>query len=395
MRFFYSLLIPLFLANAFAQTSYVAPTRILMKKGYQLGVSADYWATSKRVDKDGEKIPFDEGESFRRAQGAIFGGYGLTENFQVSGGARFRENASAVLDTGTNETKNESSTGIESTWVSLLYAFRPVDRLTYALEALFRYRPFTNEESTATVPGNLILGDDGNEYSAGLSVTYASQSANFLSGRIGYRNPGNDLSTEIYWQAEGALTWRYAALIAGVNGVSSLNNDPYESDPENKPSYNTGSSALYSGINRDWIAPYAGLNVALGGSWRIELTGSQVVSGTSTDLGTSLGASLIRRIEAKSNVNPDRRFKDYDFEASVTKVSPKKGYVIIDKGLSDDVLKGMKIDFFEFDYVGGNILLASGIVIQTKANSSVVKITQTYNTRKELKEGIVARGVFR
>ena len=68
---------------------------------------------------------------------------------------------------------------------------------------------------------------------------------------------------------------------------------------------------------------------------------------------------------------------------------------MIDKGLSEDIQKGMKIDFYEFDYVGGNILLASGIVLQAKADTSVVKITKTYNTKKELKEGVVARGTFR
>lgn len=125
------------------------------------------------------------------------------------------------------------------------------------------------------------------------------------------------------------------------------------------------------------------------------MRGSQVVSGNSTDIGTAFGASLIRRVEDKSQDRPDQRFKEYDFEAAVTKVSPKKKYVVIDKGLADDVAKGMKIDFFEFDYVGGNILLARGIVFKTKADSSIVKITNLYNSKKELKEGVVARGSFK
>ena len=51
----------------------------------------------------------------------------------------------------------------------------------------------------------------------------------------------------------------------------------------------------------------------------------------------------------------------------------------------------MRFDFFEFDYVGGNILIAAGVVIQAKSDSSIVKITQTYNTKKEMKEGIIGR----
>jgi hypothetical protein len=375
--------------NSWGQTSYVAPTRILIKKGYQLGLSGDYFSSSTRQDKDGKEIEFEDGDSFTRTQGDVNAFYGLTENLQIGGGVRFRQNSSSIQD------ETETSTGVESTYFNLMYAFKPVDKFQYVIEGTFRFRPFTNEETVGTNPGSLILGDDGNEYSAGLGVTWTSKTQNFLTGRFGYRNPGQELSTELYWQLEAALTWRYVALIAGVNGISSLQNDPYENDEANRPAFNTGSTFLYNSSNREIVAPYAGFNLALGNLWRVELRGSQVMSGRSTDLGTSFGASLIRRVEDKAVSKPDRNFKEYDFEASITKISPKKGYVVIDKGLTDDVQKGMKIDFFEFDYVGGNILIARGIVIQSKADTSVVKITHLYNTKKELKEGIVARGSFR
>lgn len=383
-------------ANAFAQTSYVFPTRILNKKGYQLGVTGEYWKSSKRVDKDGKKFPFEDGESFNRIQTEVSGFYGLTENLQIGGGVRYRQNASKVLNSSTNEIDSETSSGVQSTFVNLVFAFKPVGQLYYAIDGTFRYTPYTNEESSASKPGNLILGDDGNEYSVGAGVTYASKSNNFISLRGGYRKPGQDLSGELYYQVEAALAWSYVALIAGVDGVSSMGNDPYENDTANRPVFETGSTGLYHGINREWIAPYAGINFALGKTWRVEFKGSQVVSGKSTDLGTNFGVSLIRRVDEKKTTEiTDSRFKDYDFEASITKISPKKGFVVIDKGVAEDVQKGMKIDFYEFDYVGGNILLASGLVIQTKADSSIVKITHLYNTKRELKEGVVARGTFR
>ena len=191
------------------------------------------------------------------------------------------------------------------------------------------------------------------------------------------------------------MAWRYLALIAGVDGVSSINNDPYGNNPTNKPVFYTGSTFLYHGTNRELIAPYAGVNIALGETWRVEMKGSQVVSGRSTDLGTAYGVSLIRRVEKIKTNKTDKSFKEYDFEATVTQVSPKKGYLIIDKGISEDVQKGMKIDFFEFDYVGGNILLARGVVIEAKSETSVVKITQVFNAKKEIKEGVLARGSFR
>ncbi|WPU66339.1 hypothetical protein [Peredibacter starrii] len=390
--------IPLFLlfvaSAAVAQTSYVPPTKVLLKKGYQLGVTGDYFKSSKSIDKDGKDVEFLDGESFSRTQGEVEGRYGLTNELQLSGGVRFRQNASKMINAG-GEVEDETSTGVQSTFLSLMYAFKPVDRFIYAVEGTFRYTPYTNEETTSTQRGTMVLGDDGNEYTVGAAVTYASRTNNYLTLRGGYRNPGKDLATELYWQAEAALAWKYVALIAGVDGSSSMNNDPYEDKPLEKPNYYTGRTALYNSSNREWMAPYAGLNLALGESWRVEARGSQVVSGKSTDLGTSFSLALIRRVDGKKTSSPDKRFKDYDFEGTITKVSPKKGYVVIDRGLSSDVQKGMKIDFFDFDYVGGNILLARGTVIQAKSETSIVKITQLYNTKKELKEGVVARGFFR
>lgn len=377
-----------------AQTSYVPPTKILEKKGYQLGISGEAFVSSKSIDKDNNDVEFEDGESFKRFQGEFTGLYGLTENLQIGGGLRYRQNNSTMLNASKEEV-SETSTGVESTFVSLKYAFKPVDRLYYSLEGLFRYTPFTNDEEQNGADGTMILGDDGNEYSVGLGMSYAFKSNNFFTGRVGYRKPGQDLSDEIYWQLEGALAWRYLALVAGVDGVSSMNNDPHEANEANRPLYYTGRTALYNSKNREWITPYAGINVALGANWRVEARASQVVSGRSTDLGTAFGISLIRRVEDKKTNKIDTRFKEYDVEASISKVSPKKGYVVIDKGLADDIQKGMKIDFFEFDYVGGNILLARGTVIQSKSSSAIVKITHRYNTKKELKEGTVARGNFR
>lgn len=379
---------------AWGQISYVPPTKALVQKGYQIGISADYWSSSKRVDPDGKKFDFTDGEKFTRLQSEVAGYYGLTNQLQVGGGVSFRQNASTTSASGKDET--DTSTGLQSTFATLKYAFRPVDRLYYAIEGTVRYMPYTNEDASSNPDAKLMLGDDGVEYSGGIGVTYASRTNNFLTARAGLRQPGKDLSSEVYWQVEGALVWKQLALIAGVDGVTSMKNDPHEDNLADKPKYNGGTSFLYNSLNREWIAPYAGVNLALGNNWRVELKGSQTVSGRSTDLGTSFGIALIRRVDdPKKAMKADAKFKEYDVEATITKVSPKKGFVVIDKGLADDVRKGMKIDFFEFDYVGGNLLIARGSVIQTKADSAIVKIIQTYNSRRPLKEGIVARGSFR
>ena len=91
----------------------------------------------------------------------------------------------------------------------------------------------------------------------------------------------------------------------------------------------------------------------------------------------------------------DRKFKVYDIEASIVKLSPKKQFVIIDKGLGSDVRKGQRFDFFFTDYLGGNVLLGSGVVTEVNADQAVVKLTARYSTKYEIKEGTTARGFIR
>lgn len=380
--------------NALGQVSYVPPTKLLSKKFYEIGFYGEYFKSSSRVGEDGNSIKFQNGQSFSRLQGGFFGSFGLADNFQGTIDTRFRQNQSKTIDINTSDSVIDTSTGLQSAGLTLKYAFAPVDRMRYVLEGTFRYVPYTNEISVGN-DGKLILGDDGNEYSGGLAVTYNAQSNNYLSGRLGYRIPGQELAHEVYWQAEGALVWNRFAILAGVDGITSMGNDPYKDDLANRPVFNTGETFLYHGVNREMIAPYLGANIALGSTWRIELKGAQVVQGKSTDLGTNFSIALIKRNDEKQIKRFDRSFKTYDFEGSVSKISPKKGYVIIDKGLSSDVYKGMKIDFFENDYVGGNILVARGSVLQVKADSSIVKITHVFNSKVKLKEGTLARGSYR
>lgn len=399
MKYFF--LFILFSTHIFAQsgpTSYVAPTKVLKAKGYQLGVYADYFKTSNILDEKGKKEELPETYSYQRIQTEVAGYYGATNDFQLGMGVRFRQNASEFGLAG-EEVLKGSGAGLQSTFFNLMFAFQPVDRMQYTLEGTFRYTPYTNDEldvNNATIDQleKNIIGDTGNEISAGLGLTYNGTSNNYFTIKAGYRRPGSEISQEIYWQAEGAMAWKHVALLAGVDGVSSLKNDPYEDKESERPVYNSPTN-LYNTKNREWITPYAGINVALGNSWRVELRGSQVVMGKSTDLGTSFGINLIRRVDKSETRLVDSKFKTYDLEATVTKVSPKKEYVVIDRGIADDFDKGMRIDLFEFDYVGGNVLIASGVIIKTKSDSAIVKITQRFNTKKELKEGLIARATLK
>lgn len=388
MKFFFFLVLSLLGQKIWAQTPYIPAARLLNAKGYEAFVGADYFKTSTRVNKNGSKVSFERGEKFQRYQGEAGLRYGLAKSFQIGLSGRYRRNESVQLVN--DETFSASSSGLQSILTTVAIGTEPVNRLQYSLEGFFRYVPYSYSEKDAAssdVQKDLILGDVGNEYGAGGALTYASPSNNYLSARAGWRRPGDFLSSEIYWQAEAAAVWRSVALVAGVDGVSSLGNGDTD-----MPVYNKGTTNQYHSFEREWITPYVGLNFSLGDSWRMELRGSHVYSGKSTDLGTGFGIQLVRRVEQNPNKLVDKRFKSYDLEVTVTKVSPKKNYVVVDKGLAEDMTKGMRLDFYEFDYMGGNVLVARGVVIQVKTDTSIVKITQQYNLKKEIKTGLVGRG---
>ena len=385
MRFFLFLL---FSSSAvWSQTSYVPSTRLLRAKGYEIFAGGDYFQTSKTVPPELKKESLRKGESFQRTQFEVGGRYGLAPNFQLQVSGRFRQNQSVVVDPTTEEKFSSSSSGMQSIFTQFSFGFKPVKNMTYSLDAFYRYVPYSYTpitDLTTYRQNDLILGDVGSEYGAGGNATMMIGNNNFLTGRAGWRMPGEYLSSEVYWQAEAASVWKTIALVAGVDGVNSLGGGDRD-----RPLYNTGRTSLYHGFEREWIAPYLGLNFALGDTWRVELRGSQVVSGKSTDLGTGFGVQLIRRVEASRKKLLDNRFKSYDVEVTISKVSPKQGYVVIDKGMTSDIEKGMIFDFFEFDYMGGNVLVAQGVVIQTKSETAIVKITHHY--KKEIKTGLVGR----
>ena len=372
------------------QTSYVPPTRVLKERGSQLSFGVDYFRTSSVVDYNGKKEKLADGNNFQRYQGEVNGLFGLTDDFNIGLGVRFRNQTSSFVD-GTDRI-NAKVTGVQSLAARFLFGFEPVNRTQFTLEGLFRYVPYSNDEIVSRDDlDELILGDQGHEYSIGIGMTYSSLSNNHFTLRGGWRRPGDDLSTEFYWNGEVAFQFRHITPLFGVDGVTSLKTSRYETDPEERPNWNNGASLLYNSINREWIAPYAGLNIGFSDFWRVELRGYQVISGKSTDLGPGFGITFVRRLDQQEEKVIDSQFKTYDLEATVTKVSDKKTYVVVDKGLSDDIEKGMRFDFFEFDYVGGNTLVARGVVIKVSADKAIVKLTHRFNLAKEIKEGLVGR----
>lgn len=381
---------------SWADTTYIPYARLLNAEGYEVYLGGDYFQTERTVDEKANSSKLESGEKFTRTQGFAGFRYGLAKSFQFGVGGVYRSHNSTDIRNinGTDQTFNSSSSGLQSITTDLSLGLGSEGQLAYSLEAFFRYVPYSYSDIQDTTNFNyendLVLGDVGSAFGAGAAATYSTLNKNYFSLRSGWRRPGTYLSPEIYWQGEAALVWSGFALLAGVDGVSSLKNGD-----ESRPVYNTGSSQLYHGLNREWVKPYLGINLSLGAGWRAELRASQTLSGRSTDLGQAFGFQLVRRVEKDTTLSKDSRFKAYDLEANVSKISPKQGYVVIDKGLADDVSKGMKFDFYDFDYVGGNDLVASGIVVKVQADTAIVKITRLFNAKKPLNTGLVGRAKLR
>ena len=54
----------------------------------------------------------------------------------------------------------------------------------------------------------------------------------------------------------------------------------------------------------------------------------------------------------------------------------------------------MKVDFYYFDYLGGNELIASGYVIKANSGKSMIKITRRFSKRKVGEKTIARAGLI-
>lgn len=377
----------------YAGESYIPFGKVLQDEGYQLNLIGEYWQSDSRYDVNGEEQAFLEGEGFTSARGTLLGEYGLTDNLQAGLGVSYVSNQSTYQTNSIPDSATGS--GLESTIVTLKYGFKQVDNLLYALEGYYQHSLYTNDVYNSSNQETMVLGDDGSHYGGGLSVTYHHGEGGFLNGRLHYNRPGSTQSDEMLYHFEGAKAWKYFTFRAGVLGVYSLGQDAYSSDPQNKPQVHNGVTYRYNSVNREFTEGYIGGNIPLGDGWRIEAQAGQVFQATSYDVGQRFLVRLAKRVEPQSKETADSRFKQYSIEANVVKVSPKKSYVIIDKGVEDGISEGMIFDLFHFDYLGGNTLLARGKVVKLASSKAVVQLIKRYSVKFELKDGVLARGLTR
>lgn len=378
------------------QTHYVPAPITLSDGGVEFGLKSTVLMTQSVTNDAGESSSIDENDpsaAHLRGDFDFYGLYGVTEQLELSAGLRYRYIQSVFQeDFGTGaEEYTLTTSGLESYFIGAKFSFKSVERIKYALEGHYRTMTYKNLVYDGGEPAELAFGNGSREYAVGLSFMYQTLSNNLLEFRGLFRSPGEDISQEIFSDLRYALIWQNTSLYLGIENVLSLENSPYDKQ-EDAPGIFQGRSQMFNSINRQWFAPYIGLNIALGSKWRLEFKGAMVQAGRSTDLGPRGMITLARRSEKKQDgfAKKDQSFKQYRIEGVVNKVAKSKVVAIVDKGMKDGVKKGMSVDLFYFDFEGGNKLIATGTVLKAKYSKALIKITRRYS-RRRVKEGTVAR----
>ncbi len=389
-NFYRTLSLVVLSAPAFAaMTPYHPIAKPLNERAYEINVTAGHFMQSGMYDYDGNEVEQLEGNSFSQTDIFLHGRYAYGRSLEFFLGMSFRQNSS--VDALTEEELTTS--GVESLRGGFRYSFDPIKKWRYTLEVSYAKTAYSNEfyYPGDTVPSEIVLGDDGQTVEGLLHLTYSPSLSAHYSASVGLRLPPEHLSTEIPWRVEGGWIFDRWALYAGVEGIYSMGNDEFSDNPAQKPRLPTGVTQLYNSVNREKVEPYAGIARAFD-RWRLNLQYSQVMAGVSTDkgqrimLGLTWSSSGVSAADKRLNT-----FKEYDLEATVTKVSPRGTFVRIDKGLTSDIEKGMRFDIFKTDYEGGNILFASGMVYDVGAEWAIVRLTQLYQSDK-IQDGFTARG---
>ena len=376
--------------TVWSYTPYVSNTDTLSDGANEIQLESSLFQTTNRITPDALFNSFSEGEKYQSLDASFSGSYGFTSQLQGSLGLNYRMNLSSHFIGSDLETVQTAAP--ESARVGFRYSWPRRDQVQYALLGEYHQRLYTNEiYNVGDSISQLALGDDGPSAQFGLAMSYYTLSQNFFTGELLYRNPGSEISSEILFRGEYALVWKKLSMLLGIESVTSMNQDPFSDDPENKPLIANGSTAMYNSVNRSWLAGSVGVGMSVGKMWRLQFKATNVANGISTDLGTRYTLTLARRTSNENSFKQkSQAFKEYTIDGVVTKVSKKGSGVVIDKGLTAGVEKSMKIDFYYFDYLGGNELIASGFVIKATAYKAIVKITRKFSKRP-VKEGTIVR----
>lgn len=356
---------------------------------YKIDIIPEYWVSTTRVDSEGNEDPFENDEAFSMLNVESRIRYGYSRSLEFLGGLNFRGNT-ATFANGNNNVETQAS-GLESFFGRVNYFFSSSKSHYYLF---FRAKGTTYENTNFgvndIVPNEIDLGDGGNEYGFGGGFGTSFSKWHHLNGEIEYRVPGNELSTEVPYLLDSAWAFQSFGLGLTLDGVFSLGNSPFTSEADRQIQTH-GPTLMFNSVNRSFLRLGGRIFFALTDSWQASIFAKSIVSGTSTDYGFSIGGMLsivsFGKSEGQFKVES---FKEYSLEGSVIKVSPRGRFVQIDRGFSSDVEKGQRFDLYRTDFVGGNTLVALGVVYEVTSDKAILKILKRYRSEKIVK-GLTAR----
>ncbi|MBT3979910.1 MAG: hypothetical protein HOE90_01075 [Bacteriovoracaceae bacterium] len=368
-------------------------------KGYQVWGTVDYFKTSKHWDEQGKSVTMDSGESYQKWEGDLQMRYGFAENMEVYLGLRYRSNTSrqlgATTTTGTTTSSvyhDAKKNGIESYLLGGQYSFDPSGSWLIGMYVQYRASTYNNDAYNYLDPyTNIVLGDGENNIELGVRFANKMSYRTLWSNSIGVNFPNRQLSQEIVWYSELAFITGNIGWIAGVRGIESLKTSDHSTTPSARTPLGTGATYLWNSVNRTITTPYIGANASFSEKVKAELRGYRTFRGNSTDMGTGVSLAIVytgHGIEEKEIIIS--QYKDYEVEGAITKVSPRERFIKSDRGIAEDVYKGQKVDIYEGDYLGGHVLIGSGVVFEVRPKTSVIKIFRKYRN-KNVREGMIVR----
>ncbi len=359
-------------------------------KGHEVRLDLKQFKSTTRIDSNGDEQAFLGDQGFLLQEGELALRYGLGKQLELRLGSRFRAAQSTPL-TGESVTNR----GMDSYFGGVKYSLKRSLNSPWVYAVDFQFRQ-TSHSYSDYLPGGapadeIVLGDSGNEVRAGLYLSRPFGEMIRLGFFGAFNMPPKQLGQELIYDAHFAFTWTKWAILLGVDGVYSLGADDFTNSPDLKPEIARGTTFLFNSINRQFSAPYLRVDKAFQ-KWKMGLSVRSIITGVSTDLGLEMGLHLVWN--SNGLTESDRKiskFKEYQIEASVIKVSPRGKFIKVDHGLSHDVDKGSRFDIFQTDFFGGNVLVASGIAYQVGPDWAIVKLVKRYHSIK-IKKGFTARG---
>ncbi len=365
----------------------------LTQSGKELELRTDFRKTLQQWNTAGDSIALEPNDSYQQLDSQIIARYGVTPQWQIGVGGNYRWNTTTQSFFG-GEQESFSRNDFESVFIETKFFLGTAGKMDYALEAKAATRTFSaNPPGSSPRSASLALGDAGTYVSVGPLFGWNFSDSRILSGRVLYRNPGEDLSNELFFHSELAMIGKRATILIGAEAVLSLQQDSFTDTPSTKPSLGEGVTRNINSINRQWILPYAAILFPLAKRWSLRLQAGAEVWGRSWDQSFHGSGALVFRQEKNQSILKTRKqqakFKTYSLQADVTKILG--GHLFeINIGELDDVRVKQVFDLFQTDYKDQNIFVARARVVRLFPGKALLKVVRYVRNQRVLK-GMVAR----